>query len=495
MSRSPISLVIRARRNIGQMLSRTHIPVLGWILSRFRRLSLVGQFMLLSSPILLVGAIFIGWWINRNIEQQVLTYSLKVTSVFVDSSIAPIFWDSPTPGDLLPDQQLRLDQVLETSLRSGDFVAFHIASPDGTLIYSNVPIPPGTNMKTRGMEFALQGQVHSHITNGIDFVPDDQQKFTNLIETYFPIRDESGAKIIAVASFYQSLDYLHQSILEVQLQGWVVVGISTFLMYIMLFGVVKRGSDTIERQKLDLAESRQQIQRAAVRAAEVNEDTLRRLGADLHDGPAQDLGIALMRMEPLREALGQHTGMSDQQTPDPEVIAFDLNLIHTALQSSLQEIRNLASGLRLPDLQALDLAGTIRKAVTDYRQKTGRFVVVDGPDMLMGNEALKSATYRIVQEALNNGHIHGNPDIQTVKFRQEDDLLFLAISDNGKGFEPSKIVEFGKRRQLGLAGLQERAEILGGHLHIQSSPGSGTVITARLPLTEIAADDGDWLVE
>jgi signal transduction histidine kinase len=474
------------------MIRKSRIPVPILLISAFRRISLASQFMLLGGLILLIGATVVGWWINRAIEQQVFANNMKVTSVFVDSSIAPHLW-SLDLGQVSPRDQTMLDQILRMNVRKGDFVAFHIASPTGKLIYSSFPISPDVNMLTPGTEYALAGEIRSNLTSKIDFAPPELQKYPNLVETYFPVRDETGNRIIAVASFYQSLDSLRQSILEAQLQGWVVVGIATFLMYVMLFGLIKRGSDTIQRQQLDLAESRQQIQSAAVRAAEVNEAAMRRLGADLHDGPAQDLGIALMRMEPLREALGGQNS-ADRPPPDPEVIAFDLNLIHTALQSSLQEIRNMASGLRLPDLEKLDLAGAIRKAVCDYSRKTGRQVDVEGPEPMPGHDALKSASYRIVQEALNNGHIHGNPTQQSVTYSCDEKTLSITIVDDGSGFDPENFTDRIGRRQLGLAGLQERAEILGGHLLVQSAPGKGTTIEAVMPLytmtTELEIDVG-----
>ncbi len=458
------------------------LPIIKLVEGRLRRLTLVSQFMLLSAIILFIGALIIGWWINYAVEQQVLDNSLKVIAVFVDSTVAPHLWELSDLSNITPEQKAHLDKLLKSNIHSGEFVAFHIAKTDGTLVYSNTPIPPGTNMRTPGMMQALQGGIYSEITQHVDFAPTTQQQ-GNLIETYFPVRNEAGDKIIAVASFYQSLDILRQSILETQLQGWVVVGIATFVMYILLFGLVKRGNDTIERQKLDLAESRHQIQRAAVNAAEVNEAAMRRLGAELHDGPAQDLGIALMRMEPLRQAVDQlQTG---HPAPDPEVMAFDLNLIHTALQSSISEVRNMASGLRLPDLQQLDIAGTIRKAVSEYSHKTGRQVSVNGPQVLAANDALKPAAYRIVQEALNNGHLHGDPTVQEVRFSADTRIMWLTIHDNGSGFDPALVYERGGRRQLGLAGVQERAEILGGRLIIQSAPGRGTTIDVTLPLEPV----------
>jgi len=215
------------------------------------------------------------------------------------------------------------------------------------------------------------------------------------------------------------------------------------------------------------------------------------LGSELHDGPAQDLGIALMRIEPLRAALGRSEGGAEAATPaaDAESIRFDLDLIHAALRSSIAEIRQMASGLRLPDLADLDVAAAIRKSATDYARKTGRAVEVEGPAEIAGPPALKSAVYRIVQEALNNGHRHGDPRTQAVWFSAGDDLcLTLRITDDGSGFDPTAAQEQPRRRPLGLSGLQERAEILGGRLAIVSAPGQGATVEATLPLDPACED-------
>ena len=453
------------------------------VLRFLRRMSLVTQFLLLSAMVLLFGALTIGWWINHEIEDQVISNSLNVTSIFVDSTIAPHLWELDSLDQISSLQKNHLNQLLVSHLSHEDFVAFHIAKPDGELVYSSMPITPNMNMTTPGFRVAQTGQVYSEVTYHIDFAPPELQHSYQMIETYFPVFSQDGKRIIAIASFYQSMVATRRTISEAQLQGWGVVGTATFLMYMLLFGLMKRGNDTIEQQKLALAESRQLIQQAAVRAAEVNEDAMRRLGADLHDGPAQDLGIALMRMEPLRQALAQSTPGNPHQTSDPEVIAYDLNLIQTALHSSLNEIRNIAAGLRLPDLHDLDLASTIQKATTDYTHKTGRLVTINGPDTLPGNEALKSAAYRIVQEALNNGHIHANPTEQSVTFTADEHNLKLIVSDDGNGFDPDILSEDGSRRHLGLAGLKERAEILGGRLLIQSQIKKGTTIDVVIPLS------------
>jgi signal transduction histidine kinase len=218
---------------------------------------------------------------------------------------------------------------------------------------------------------------------------------------------------------------------------------------------------------------------------------MRRLGADLHDGPAQDLGLALMRIEPLRQALAVYAESDRTQPLDLDAITFDLQLINTALQSSMQEIRNLAGGLRLPELVELDLAQTVRRASADYMRKTGRSVVVTGPDPLPGGMALKSAVYRLVQETLNNGHQHGEPSRQYIRYGAAGGFLQIEVEDDGKGFDPACVRERGPRRQLGLAGLQERVEILGGHFAVQAAPGKGTLVRAVLPLVLPVNGDQD----
>jgi len=470
--------------------SRARLPVLrDALLKPYRRLSLLNQFMLVSGAILLVGAVAVGWWINGRIEQVVAENAVRLAAVFVDGTIAPHLWELEDQQNISPIQKAHLDQLLHSDVNEGSYLAVHVWGRDGRSVYSSIEMPPDfANTDSPGFQSALRGEVYTRFVDHVDGM-DRQDQPLDLLETYFPIRDQTGQRVLLVAEFYQSMAALRQSILFSQLQGWTFVGVATFMMFLALYGFAKRGTDTIERQTAELAESRRQIQAAAVRATDLNEAFLRRLGSDLHDGPAQDLGIALMRIEPLRQAIGVASPDGAATEPDPQAVAFDLELIHAALQSSIREIRHVAGGLRLPELRDLDVAATIRRSVADYEQKTSSKVSVKGPDLMVGDEVLKTAVYRIVQEALNNGHRHGNPAIQTVAFSVgADGLLDLRIADDGSGFDPHQVGDHAGRRPLGLAGLQERAEILGGSLVVHSRPGQGTVVHAHLPMSSINGD-------
>jgi signal transduction histidine kinase len=93
---------------------------------------------------------------------------------------------------------------------------------------------------------------------------------------------------------------------------------------------------------------------------------------------------------------------------------------------------------------------------------------------------VETAAYRIVQEALTNIARHSGADEAQVRLCVEGGRLLVRIEDQGRGFEPT--ITLDPEESSGMVGMRERATLLGGHLHIESSPGAGTRIQAELPL-------------
>jgi two-component system, NarL family, sensor histidine kinase NreB len=89
--------------------------------------------------------------------------------------------------------------------------------------------------------------------------------------------------------------------------------------------------------------------------------------------------------------------------------------------------------------------------------------------------------YRITQEALNNIHKHAEARNVEVILTERDEEVVLIISDDGKGFVVEDRLK--ENKGIGLVGMQERAELVGGNLEIESEPGAGTTIYVHLPLT------------
>jgi signal transduction histidine kinase len=221
----------------------------------------------------------------------------------------------------------------------------------------------------------------------------------------------------------------------------------------------------------------ERVQHAAARKAQTDEQLMMRIGHELHDGPAQELSLALLRLEGLRDDLAARVEVAGEDN--------DFIVVQSALERSLREIRGIASGLRLPELDALTLKEVIDRAVDEHERRTSDVVDLTVADLPEGAlAALKIAMYRIIKESLNNSHRHGGVTAARVSVSVDGEILVLEVSDAGSGFDPQSI---DTRVSLGLRGMRERAELLGGSLAVVSQPGGGTAVTARLPLSDQGA--------
>jgi signal transduction histidine kinase len=219
----------------------------------------------------------------------------------------------------------------------------------------------------------------------------------------------------------------------------------------------------------DLQRADEWKRRAAVRTATLNEQTLRRIGADLHDGPCQSLAFALIGMD--SETATTHTTAT----------------IRSAVTDALAELRTIAAGLRPPELLGLSLRQVVERGVRTHERRSGARVRVD-LDGLTATDAemsVKVALFRALQEALSNAARHARGAEVTVRAWLADDWLWLTIADRGPGFPESGAAT----ERLGLASMRERAELLGGQFRLASAPGCGTQVQLCWPLSpQIAAD-------
>ena len=172
-----------------------------------------------------------------------------------------------------------------------------------------------------------------------------------------------------------------------------------------------------------------------------------------------------------------------------EILARELEVIQGSLRRSLQEVRATSSGLLLPHLGELTVAQTIDHVVRGHQRRTATTADVtlgDVPEQVP--LATKIALYRIVQEALNNVSRHANGTRPTVSIAGENGHLRVEVADNGPGFALLDVA--GSEAHLGLVGMRERAESLGGQFQVESAPGQGTRVIAMLPLDSAEAHDG-----
>jgi signal transduction histidine kinase len=458
----------------------------------FVRASLSRQFLFISFPVLLAGMLVMGYLIGNKVEENVVESMGGVSGLYVDSFVAPHVQTLLTEPELNEVEQKALRNLLTQTQLGKRIVAFKVWRPDGRILYSADALQIGKSFPLgEGLTEALAGRVHSEISelsaaeNALEV-----SKYTRLVETYIPIHAAGLGKVIAAAEFYQTVDEVMHAAGEAQRESWMVVGMTTLVMYLALFLLVRRGSQTIDQQRQELNEKISQltalnaqndllhdrVRRAAASTTALNETYLRRISADLHDGPGQDLGFALMRFETITEAFSACPGGES----GPAFAAEALRPIHSAIASALADLRVICTGLQLPEIDQLSLGEIAARAVRDFESKTGVQVAVQAGDFGgIASLPVKIALYRLLQESLANGFRHAAGAGQRVELKLDDRGLEVVISDNGPGFDPQAAIREG---HLGLVGMRERVEVLGGTFDVLSRPMQGTEIRVNLPL-------------
>jgi len=205
------------------------------------------------------------------------------------------------------------------------------------------------------------------------------------------------------------------------------------------------------------------------------EDERLRIARELHDSTAQTLIAVLHRIETYREDR-LHLTMSDSRF---------LWTLQADIKSALQEVRHFARDLRPAILDDLGLLSAVEWLLEEH-EKTHNInarMRVSGEKRRFLPE-VETTLFRIVQEALNNVIRHSKATQVRVNFNLDAEEVRVTIQDNGVGFEVSEPDDLLRSGKLGLAGMSERAQLLGGRVTITSKPGEGTVISAILPIVD-----------
>jgi signal transduction histidine kinase len=145
----------------------------------------------------------------------------------------------------------------------------------------------------------------------------------------------------------------------------------------------------------------------------------------------------------------------------------------------MENLHRLAMDLRPASLDHLGLEAALRQHIQTLQEKLSleiKFGIFRVNERLPAN--MEIALYRIVQEALNNVVRHARATRVDVIIQRRDDILILIVEDNGVGYDPAVAM---KSDRLGLFGMRERAEMLGGKLVVESAAGKGTTVFVEVP--------------
>ncbi|MFL6227182.1 MAG: CheR family methyltransferase [Pyrinomonadaceae bacterium] len=203
------------------------------------------------------------------------------------------------------------------------------------------------------------------------------------------------------------------------------------------------------------------------------EDERRRISRDLHDQLGQQLTALRLKLEALRE-----------QSRDREQMREQVEELQDLASRIDSEVDFLAWELRPSALDDLGLATTL----VNFAEEWSKHYNIPAEVHVAGMEGARVAPqtetclYRITQEALNNIYKYAQAARVNVVLERRDGSAVLVIEDDGVGFDLNEAMAGGGGRGLGLVGMRERAALLGGSLEIETAPGKGTTIYARVPV-------------
>ena len=239
--------------------------------------------------------------------------------------------------------------------------------------------------------------------------------------------------------------------------------------------VVKR-TQQLEVTKESLAQKASQLQKLLNEMVDIEERERHRIAQDMHDGINQLLVGAMLELKSMQHRL------SNQQVEQAE---NSLQSVQSILHQVEAELKQIIFDLHPPSLESLGLYPALRR----YGEKFSQYAKIPCTVRLLGEPVRLAANnieihvYRLVQEALQNISMHADATQANVLINFSAKTLKISITDNGCGFDPSQVANE-KESHLGLIGMRERAEIIGGQFNIQSKMGDGTVIEVTVPIIE-----------
>lgn len=289
-------------------------------------------------------------------------------------------------------------------------------------------------------------------------------------QTALEILDQLGAlQSVANQRHQQEVDVLYQQVRTRLLSMGAATLIVALLVAIMASGHVNRLQLQIERQRRIEQQTRQDLERLSARLVDAQEQERRALARELHDEVGQaltaikmDIGIAL-------------------RADDQGRIRTALEEARDISETTLRSVRDMSQLLHPSVLDDFGLPATLTTYLRNFSHRTGiRAQLAETMKARLAPE-IEVCIYRIVQEALSNVARHSGATACTVSLNSGGGALRLVVEDNGRGVGPAAN-RLTSGIGLGLIGMRERAQALGGTFSIRDRDGGGSIVATTLPL-------------
>jgi len=217
-----------------------------------------------------------------------------------------------------------------------------------------------------------------------------------------------------------------------------------------------------------------QLRRLSRQILSAQEDERKKISRELHDVIAQTLtGINLSLAALKKQAVTNTKGLDRNIASTQRLVEKSVNIVH-----------RFARELRPAVLDDLGLIPALHSFMKSFAERTGlrvHLTAFAGVEQLASS--VRTVLFRVAQEALTNVARHARASRVEVNIVKLQDSVCMKIIDDGKSFNVEHVLRARGGRRLGLLGMRERMEMIGGHFAVESAPGKGTAIVAQIPFT------------
>ena len=229
--------------------------------------------------------------------------------------------------------------------------------------------------------------------------------------------------------------------------------------------------DVTERRRAEETQNRsyEEIRQLSNHLQNIREEERSHIAREIHDELGQQLTVLKMNV------LGLGKKLDGADTAIHEKISEIIDM----LDETVRSVRKISSELRPSLLYNLGLVAAIEWQLKEFEKGSGiKTVFIEPAEELEISDPAKKGLFRIFQESLTNAGRHANATRIIVSLEQNNGQLILTVEDNGQGFEKEKI---GSKQTLGILGMKERCQMMGGDFTIRSAPAKGTAVIAAIP--------------
>ncbi len=268
------------------------------------------------------------------------------------------------------------------------------------------------------------------------------------------------------------------------LGGSIILLQFTLFIIMLILAYLKRGKKHLKEKEFMESEFEKQLLQSQL---ETQEETLHKLSTEIHDNVGQLLNstklligitqrtlIQLPNSIPdLDKALEEAMNQTDS-IPDS---AHTLDMADETLAKAILELRNLSRSFNKDWLAQFNFLHNLETEIKRINAGKTMHILLSGPETLTLKANQQIILFRIVQEILQNAIKHSGAKNVDIRIKEENQLLFISISDDGNGFDENSIT-----KSMGMLNINHRSRLLGGTAQWHTSAGSGTRVTIQLPV-------------